>query len=227
MTDQDTATVAAQDQVTEPPVVEPAPVEEPKFSSAQLQQLQSMLGRIVANQLEEKVIPTIKTEGGGQTQDELKEKREKWLEKIFEGRIDEVVDEVDTIRNKKNLNKTQQLAVMTKKALTKFNEDPFYKDVYSESEKLAGQYLAKGYPPDAAAEIAFTKAKANHLEQNATNTDELKMTSAGKRPPEPKKPKVPAQFKKAMERDISQGLYKDEADWISGLSPQIRARHGL
>lgn len=230
MDEQDTETAQAQttEEVTEQVTEAAAETEEPKFNKAQLQQLASMTGRLITNQLEEKVMPLFANKPKDQTPDELASKREKWLEKIFEGRIDEVVDEVDSIRDKKKQTLTQQVSVATKKAITEFNADPLYKDVYADTEKLAAQYLAKGYPPAAAAEVAFAKAKANHLENRASVNEDLGMASSGKKIPSSKKAKVPSHFKKSMERDIASGLYENEDDWVNnGLSDQIRAKYGL
>jgi len=227
MDEQDTTTAQAPTEATEVVDSGPTEIEEPKLNKAQLQQIASMTGRLITNQLEEKILPLFSQPKTEQTQDELSKKREKWLEKIFDGRIDEVVDEVDSIRSKKNQSATQQIAVATKKALTEYSEDPLYKDIYGDVEDLAKKYLAKGYPPGAAAEVAFTKAKANYYENKAAGHEDLGMASSGKRTQAPKKVKIPAQFKTAMERDIASGLYKDETDWVSGLSPQIRAKHGL
>jgi len=55
---------------------------------------------------------------------------------------------------------------------------------------------------------------------------DLEMINPGM-PRRSKKAKLPAHMKEAAARDIEQGLFKDEAEWIEHLSPKAKEQYGL
>lgn len=192
----------------------------------------SHFGRIVASQIEEKVMPMLQqinqptpqtstTEGLDSLNQELQEQ-------IFSGDITGAFERYTNL--KANVAKTQsnQKEIATKKAITSLSDRPYYKDVYPEVEKLTQQYLNAGYPPAAAAEMGYEKAKGNHLESQITGGGGgLDMSTGGRRVARKTKVTLPPEFKAAAERDIASGVFKDEADYIANLSPAIQAKYGM
>jgi hypothetical protein len=54
------------------------------------------------------------------------------------------------------------------------------------------------------------------------------MSGSGKITPSNKKTaKIPAALKAAAQRDISDGIFKDEAEYLANLSPNIKEKYGI
>ncbi len=205
--------------------------EEVGFNEKQLQQMFSATGRIVKKQIEESVMPMLQTlqpqaQPGGDALDDLNQNLQT---KMFEGDIVGVINEVVGMREKAATSAKGQQDVETKKAIASMSDRPYYKDTYPEIEKLTSDYVTAGYPPAAAADAAYQKAKGQHLERQLSgNTDvNLGVSGSGRRQGRTSTPKLPEAFKKAAERDIAAGHFKDEADYIANLSPDIRAKYGM
>lgn len=199
---------------------------EPKFNEAQLQQMYSAVGRIVKNQFDEHVIPML--QGQASQKEAPKAETTDNLDRALGGDFDGAVESAyEKLERKKRESLTKGIS-LTKQALTSYSEQPFYKDIYTEAEKLAGGYLSQGYPPQAAAKMAFIEAKATHLQGQLSGGDvNLGMSSGSTKKTEKKKAKLPDAFKKAAARDIAKGIFTDEADYINSLSPDIRKRYGI
>lgn len=201
--------------------------EEIGFNKTQLHQIGSALGRIVKNQFEENYSPA-------QQQQQVEQPQQQGVMEKFSSDIQDEIftDPVSAIRKvvgvldnaKTNLTKSQTVA--TDKAITAFSEDPVYKDCFTEAQKIARKAVVEGFPPDAAARLGFSEAKAKHLEPN-TDATNLGMIGGGKQTKTTKQPTVPAQFKVQMRKDIDKGLFKDESEWIESLSPKVRATYNI
>ena len=202
------------------------------FSEEQEQYIGSWLGRIVAKQLE-----PIKEQMGTlaaaePTVPETTDARTKFNEllqsQIFEGDPMGAIDRALEVREaaRENLAKSQQIQV--DKKITEYSEEPFYKDIFPDMKIIAHELLAQGVPPDYAASHAFQKAKASHLEKLTMSADtaNFDVLPTGKRV-KTKTPKLPQEFKAAFERDRAAGLFKDEAEYIANLSPQIRKQYSI
>ncbi len=217
-----------------------APPAEPQkpFTPEQEQYIGSWLGRIVKKQIEEGVLPHIQQQQPAIQQqgnpDAMKQFNEKLQEKIFAGDVTGALQDFMNVQEhaKQNLTKTQK--VQTDRAVTSFSDKPYYKDIYQDMEKIARDTVAQGFPPEAAAVFAYNTAKANYLEakiagggNRGDDDSSLDMLPGGKRQPNKKAIKLPAQFKAAFERDKMKGLFKDEQDYINNLSPAIRQKYGI
>lgn len=209
--------------------------DEPKFSKAQMEQLSTLVGRISKKQLEEHVIPLINrqpaAESAPQNDDAVKAFNEKLQTKIFEGDVLGALQMANDVQNRAKTNISEMQKTQTLKSLTDFSDKPFYKETYSEMKKIAEEVAGQGYPPEAAAEYAYYKAKSAFLEQKLSGGDEdkdLGFVEGGRSPARGAKVnKLPPQFQAAMERDIRDGLIKDEAEYRKTLHPSIRKAHNI
>ncbi len=216
---------------------------EPKspFSSEQEQYMGSWLGRIVAKQLDEKVMPHLNKEpapapaavdSGIPTEgDAIVKFNEKLAEKAFGGDFLGAVQMANEVQNKAKSNVTSLQKVQTDKLIVSYSEKPYYKDLFSEMKDIAHEKVALGFPPEVAVELAYVQTKVDLLEKKLSggqeDTDSLEMLSGGKRSKSTKKVTLPPSLKAAAERDIAAGYYKTEEEWIAALSPQVRKANGL
>ena len=220
------------DQTT--PDAGPTPV--PSISDADFQRLGSWMGRMVAEQIDKKVVPLLNQQrgplSGGVVQpppQSLQDLNIKLQDMIFSGKVTEALDAYVTLKNADAVQTTARKSADTRQALTSYSEKPDYKEIYPEMEKLAIQYVSQGFPPAAAAQVAYSEARAQHLEGRLSDTDtsRLNMTTSGTPRTGTKKVSLPDRFKKAAARDIAAGVFKDEADYIRHLSPDVRKRYGI
>jgi len=205
------------------------------FSPEQEQYLGSWMGRIIKRQIEESIVPLVnKVESRpvyapqNESREVLKKFNEEVSEQLFTdpvAAIQKVIRAIDA--SKTQLTKSQTVEV--NKAITSFSEEPLYKDIYQDIKAIAHERAGKGYPADAAADYAFTKAKLNYIEKRSAPGEEggLDLLDGGRQTRPSKTPKLPLEFKKAYERDRSKGLFKSEADYIANLSPAIRAKYDI
>ena len=204
------------------------------FTPEQEQYMGSWMGRIISKQFDEKVLPVIQQNqpapppqppGGDSALDEFNEKLQ---DMVLGGNVTGALQLYNQVQTQATENLTKTNRVQTDRALTSFSDEPYYKDVFKEAQSMAHDMVAKGFPPDTAAEYAYTKAEAKHLKKKLNpSTEPQGMLEGGRRQPSDKKPKLPAQFKKAYERDKKKGFFKDEQDYINNLSPAIRAKYGI
>jgi len=115
------------------------------------------------------------------------------------------------------------------RAMTGYAEDPMYKEIYADAAAIAQQELAKGTPPEYAAELGFARAKLTALGGGSRRQTEGNpaMMSGGRPAPKTKEVKLPAFLKSAYERDKQDGLFKNEAEYIANLGPEVKAKYGL
>ena len=205
------------------------------FSPKQEQYIGSWMGRIIKKQFEESIVPLITesvnrrpTRLQDESSDVLKKFNEELSEQLFTDPIGAIQKAVRAIEESKTqLTKSQ--TVQVDKAITSYSEEPLYKDIYQDMKQIAHERAGKGYPSEAAAEYAFTKAKLNHIERMAAPDNEggLNLTDGGRPNRQTKTPKLPPEFKKAYERDKAKGLFKTEAEYIAALSPHVRAKYDI
>lgn len=190
-----------------------------KMLDEQNQKLTSHFGRIVSEQFEKKVMPKIPSVDPDKLNEELSNR-------LFGGDVTgtilKVVEERE--RNKAKLENDKIEAIQTE--LVKYKDQPLYKEIYADAENLAKEAVRKGYPPGPAAELAVEKARSSFL-LNKDPEHRLSMSGGGKPQPRVKAIELPADLKAAAARDIGDGIFKDEADYIKNLSPATRARYGL
>ncbi len=209
-----------------------------KFSKAQMQQISSVMGRIVKNQIEKEVIPIITSSSQRtvapqvDTKDVLGKLDQELSDDIFGGKPFSAISKVIELSHnvKTNLTKNKQQEV--DRIITSYSEKPYYKDTFQDIKDVAYDAVQnKGYPVPEAVEYAYQLARAEHLEKrlnpDSGDEDNLNLLKGGRNVKRQGKPKLPPNFQKAFERDKAKGLVKDEAEWISYLSPQVREQQGL
>jgi len=187
-----------------------------KFSKEQLQQLGSMTGRLIKNQIEESVLPLLQTKsqstgnttGDGSALDKFNQKLQ---EMIFSGDVSGAMRMARQVEDNAKVNLTKAQETETAKLITAYSDKPYYKDIYSDMKTFASEAVAKGFPPEAATELAFEKASNKHLQTivggGSSDTESLEMTGGGRRTARTKIPTLPPAFKEAAKRDIAKGLY--------------------
>jgi len=207
------------------------PVEPQKpFTSEQEQHIGSWLGRIVAKQIDEKVLPALRPQAPQPNQEPgaLDKFNETLQEKIFSGDVMGALQMANNVQEQTKQTLSNNKRIETDRALTALSDKPFYKDTFGEAQKIAHEAVQAGYPPEAAVELGYNKAKANFLERKLAGGDEnLNLSEGGRPPSRTKTPKLPPEFSKACKRDIAKGLFKNEKEYIDALSPSIRAKYGI
>ena len=213
---------------------EPAePGDDVGFNKKQLAQISSIMGNIVKKQISEmtpqqpmgdSIIPN---PSGNEAIDKFnQEVMNKWLAGDALGAYNMLQD----VSTKAKTNLTQKQKAETDKFVVGYAEKPYYKDIFKEMQTMAHDLADQGYPPQAAADAAYAKTSLAHLEKvkaGDTDTGDLGMLEGGKKTKTSKKLVLPPQFKDACERDIEEGLFKDEQEWIANLAPNVRKAHGL
>ena len=200
------------------------------FTPEQEQYLGSWLGRIVAKQIDEKVLPNVQPQPQTSTQepDALKKFNEELQMKIFSGDVMSALSMASNVQKQTDQTLSKQKTIETDRALTALSDQPFYKDTFGEAQKIAHDAVQAGYPPGPAAEYAYNKAKASFLERKLSGDNEgLNLSDGGKPPTRTKTPTLPPEFKRACKRDIAKRLFKNEKEYIEHLSPSIRAKYGI
>lgn len=205
------------------------------FTPDQEQYLGSWMGRIIAKQLDEKVLPHIRQQQPvqpvGQSDDALKKFNEQVQEKIFSGDAVGAVDMVLNLkeRAKQNLTQTQNMNLL--RGITTYSDQPYYEDIQPAMQKLAKEKVAEGWPVEAALRASYAEAKAGFLEQKLSGgdreTNNLGLSGGGRQQTRTKVTKLPPEFEKACTRDIADGIYKNREEWIKGMSPKVRERIGI
>jgi len=211
-----------------PAVEEPKPAfskEQEAFMNTMLEkqseQLTSHFGRIVTKQMEEKFMPEIK-----KNQVDPKQFEEIVQGKGFGGDMVGAINEVIDMREKNasDLQKAKEEAITEE--MEKFKDQPFFQETEAQIKEIAIAAIKKGHPPAPAVELAYEKAGRIFL-QNKDPEYKLSMSRGGKQAPRKKEAKLPAAFKTQAAKDIANGIFKDEADYIANLSPSIREKHGI
>jgi hypothetical protein len=208
------------------------------FTPEQEQYLGSWFGRIVAKQIEDKVLPLVQqkqdndqqilpTGSGNEAIDRFNQDvMNKWLAGDALGAYNMLQD----VSNKARTNLTQKQKTETDRLVVGYSEKPYYKDIFKDMKTMAHDLVGQGYPPQAAVDLAYSKASLSHLEKTKsgdTDTENLGMLEGGKKTKTAKKLVLPPHFKDACERDIEAGLFKDEQEWIANLAPSVRKAYEL
>ena len=201
-----------------------------KFSKDQLQQLASMTGRLIKKQLDES-LPQYMPQAppSPPPADNLRaidEFNQKLQNKIFEGDVVGAFQEYNNVYKRAETNLRASQENQLKKAMTAFADKPFYKDTYQDAEQIAKEAMSNGVAPEFAAQLGYAQAVANR-HTGGSDTGGLTLEGGGKRPPQKKKAQLPERFKAAAARDIAKGFFKDEAEYIANLSPEIRNQYGI
>jgi hypothetical protein len=210
----------------------PADGERPAFTPEQEQymsgkfekyteKLTSHFGRIVTKQFEEKFMPKIEA-----NQVDPEKLNEQLSNKLFGGDVNGTVREIiEKYDNEKKSVMTEKQKLITEE-MEKFADKPLYKETEDTIRKIADEALAKGFPPAPAVEMAYEKAGRQYL-QNKDPEYKLGMSTGGAPPKRTKNAKMPRELKEAAERDIRDGFFKDEKEYLAELSPQMKAKYGV
>jgi len=204
----------------------------PGLNKKQMEQVGTLSGRYAAQQIEEKIMPLLQelkgsagTSQQAPSQDAIENFKQQMSEEIYTDPYSAFSKMMDVReRAKVNLSKSQTVATDT--AITAYSDDPCYKDIFTDARKIAHQATTEGFPPEAAAKLGIYQAKAAFLEPKKEPTD-LGMIGGGVQTKITKEPKLPKEFEKDAKASIAKGYHKDMKDYISDISPAIRAKYNI
>ena len=187
-------------------------------------------GRLVASQLDKKVMPLLQ-----ELSDRLGQRPQPsssnpdLQEMIFGGDVGGAIDRhlADKTANERAIIEAQNKAA--DKLIVGYAEDPLYNDIHPEMDKIAKEKIRKGWPPEAAVVHARAAAETSFLRRKLYPDEHegLEMASGGRQKKRVKKVGLPDMYKAACQRDIADGIVKDEAEYIRNMSPAIRRQYGL
>jgi hypothetical protein len=205
------------------------------FTPDQEQYLGSWMGRIIAKQLDEKVLPHIRQPQQVVPQvnqdDAMKKYNEEVQNKIFSGDAVGAVEMVLNLKEKAKQNLSQMQNMNLLRGLTTYADQPYYEDIHPAMQNLAKEKIAEGWPVEAALKASYSEAKASFLETKLTSGDRensgLSLSGGGRQSQRSKVVKLPPAFEAQCNRDISDGIYKNREEWIKALSPKVRERIGI
>ena len=211
-----------------------------KFSKAQLQQLSSMMGDMIKRKIEDygekHVVPLIdRVSSQAATTDVYRspstnpakqQLNQRLQEMIFDGQVMEAYDEYERVKSAahENLSKANQnkLAV----AMGSFKDNPLFADLKNKVQEHASEYINRGWPPEAAAAMAWERSEKSHYKRQLSgDSDEgsLEMAGGGRRAVRKGKVTLPPQFEEAFQRDKAKGLFSKREEFIESLSPTVKA----
>ena len=187
----------------------------------QSDKLTSHFGRIVSKQFEEKYMPQIK-----ENQVDTEKLNEQLSNKLFGGDVNGTVRDIIKKVNDEDKMVVQEKQNLITAEMEKFADQPLYKETEDSIKKIANEAIAKGFPPAPAVEMAYEKAGRQYL-QNKDPEYKLGMSSGSKPQKRTKTAKMPSELKAAAARDIADGFFKDEAEYLAELSPAMKAKYGV
>lgn len=158
---------------------------------------------------------------------------EDWQNRILSGDVVGVLDEFSSLKQRAETEISQANANKVNSLVGGLSEEPFFNDLEKGVREMAMSLVQQGKDPQTAVDLAYNKARGNYLaglvaNVHKTNPSALKMARGGSKANDAgSKGKLPPAFKERAAKDISDGLFKDEAEWIANLSPAIRKQHGI
>ena len=183
------------------------PFDEEKF----FQRMGSWTGRMIADQFDKRVSPVLEElkkgnarppeSTGNDLQDLMFSDPKKFLREGMKALQEE------------EKNTTEVKMRELDEAILGYAEEPLYREIHPDMKKIATDKMREGWPPRAAAEYAKEVAEKNHLSQSEDHED-LEQLGGGGKPPGKKKVSLSPDEKAASDRDIRDGIVKDEAEWI-------------
>jgi len=213
------------------------------FSPEQEQFLGSWMGRKIKEHVEKGLQPIMErlqspqggppygvhpSAHGAPQNDAIKQLNESLRDRLLDGDVIGVFQDISRTIETARTNVTKQNSDLMVRAMTGYAEDPEYKDIYPDAERIAREELAKGTPPAYAAELGYTRAKLRRVEGARQKRDgSPALMPAGRVAPKAKVVTLPAALKAAYERDKKDGFFKNEAEYIANLGPEVKAKYGL
>lgn len=158
---------------------------------------------------------------------------EDWQNRILNGDVIGVLDEFSSLKTRAETEISQANMNKVNKLVEGFSEEPFFGELEKVVRESSVNLVQQGKDPQTAVDLAYNKARADYFgglvaSVHKTNPNALKLAKGGSKPDtEGSKGKLPEEFKKRAEKDIAEGLFKDEAEWVASLSPQIRKQLGV
>lgn len=222
---------------TDPPEDPPAePTDPPEFLTKE--QAGSWFGRIASKQLEEKILPMMqqmsdKIESMGTPKEmplnPVNQMDEELTELILSGKTTEALERFTRAKEQAKSDLSNKQTNEVNKLVVSYSEDPIYDSIQSDMDKIAKEKVKEGWPPKAAVIHAREVAEKNMLNTKLYGEphEGLEMSSGGKATPRTKKVELPTIYKQACERDIADGIVKDEKEFIAMLSPKIKKMYDL
>ena len=226
---------------------EPTEPQEPEegegFTKKQLQQLGSLVGKITSTQISEKVMPLLNREpdkpaidvtpieGTQPGEEALRKFNEEVTREFFAGNPMKAFQMMQAVHSRAQQNLSEANKRQTDTAINSYRERPYFKDVYENVKNKAYELVREGaYTPEAATRVAYAEAVYEHIQQSNQPPGEegsLDMIDSGRPSDRKRTPQLPPHLKEAMARDIEEGLFKDEKEWIAALNPKTKEAYGI
>ena len=141
-----------QDPPADPVDPDNPPEPQKPFTPDQEQFMGSWMGRMIAKQFDEKVVPllqehqaTRQADPNVPTGDALSQFNERLTTELFEDPVG-AIQKVIKLTKDTDANLSQAKKTQTNKALTTYSDDPFYKDIYQDMLVIAHEQASKGAP---------------------------------------------------------------------------------
>jgi len=151
---------------------------------------------------------------------------EQLKDKLFGGDVNGTVRDIVKQMQTEDKQLSEKKNEAVENELEKFKDKALFKETEGDIRKIAAEAIQNGYPPAPAVELAFEKAGKNYL-QSRDKEYNLGMVGQGKPPTRTKATKMPDELKKAAERDIADGFFKDEAEYLAQLTPAMKEKYGI
>jgi len=213
----------------------------------EFQKIRSWIGRLEAQQKEDREISkkvlskmdemmeAVKTQTPNTQKgnDFITGLNEELSDMVLSGNVVGAFDKLLSVKGNAENSLRQQNLQKLDKELSKLEGQPLFSDLSEKVKKNASALVESGYDPEIAANIVWNKEKADYMggilaTLNQKNPGALEMLKGGKSgKEEPEKGKLPPDFKKACERDIKAGVFKDEAEYIASMAPALRKQLGV
>lgn len=156
----------------------------------------------------------------------------RWAEMILQGKVLEVLREhkeldakaTDTLSRRNVSERDRIVSALEEK-------EPIFKDIKKDVVQIADNLIGQGYSPPDAVAFAFERSQAAYYKKLAgvggggdIDPSSLETQTGGSRREDAgaKRGKLNAEGKRAFEKNKSH--FKDEAEFISAMSPRVRER---
>ena len=127
---------------------------------------------------------------------------------MFGGDITGALQDYLNVHEKANQNISKRQQTDLNKQLSSYEDKPHYKEVFSDMDKMANQFMEKGYPAGPAAELAYEKCVNSHLSSNTVdNSGSMAMETGGRRVTNMPTGKLPPDFEKSYQQLCSIGSW--------------------
>ena len=162
---------------------------------------------------------------------------EQFTERILRGDVIGVLDEYGKLMSSAKENLSRMNKQKMDRAVEEVSKNSkVFPEIKANVLQTATLLIDRGYSAEDAVAHAYEKHRADYLEKKFTpseeefNPDSLDLLKGGRGSQSAggeQGGKLPPKWEEACQRDIKAGIFKDRKEWLSSLSPKIKATFGL